>query len=351
MDLTPGKPGKPGAMCRSPSYDARMVSRMPDIEPPVRSSSVKISRRRRAALKAIAVLPTMFTLGNLLCGFLAIFLASRDPVATQLPFGWSPLTCAVVAVFTGMIFDALDGRIARLTNQTSELGEQLDSFADMVTFGVAPAFIAIMLVDVDIPFLAQGKGDSLLDRAVLITGGLYCACAALRLARFNVEIKSPSVSDHMSFKGLPSPGAAGTVASIVLLHEYYLAPFMHDHRATGLETMDETWPLLLTKIGMIMVMLLVALAMVSRLRYSHVLNRYFRGKASFNTIVFSVVGVMAVAIVPQHAIAAALVIYALSAPAAWLWYKTAGKKGDTDQMWVADEEDGEEDDEDEREAV
>lgn len=330
-----------------------MVSRIPDSDPALEASSLKLSRRRQAALKAIAVIPTMFTLGNLLCGFAAIFLASRDPVTTQLPFGWSPLTAAVVAVFMGMIFDALDGRIARLTKQTSELGEQLDSFADMVTFGVAPAFIAIMLVDVDIPFLAQGKGDNLLDRAVLITGGLYCACAALRLARFNVEVKSAAVADHMSFKGLPSPGAAGTVASIVLLHEHFLAPFMHDHRAapTGLGPMDETWPLWLSKVGMIVVMMLVAFAMVSRLRYSHVLNRYFRGKASFNTIVCCVVVVMAVAIVPQYAIAAGLVLYALSAPSAWLWYKIVGKKGDTDQMWVEDEEGDESEDDSERDAM
>jgi len=321
-----------------------MHSEPTDDDFPPSERALRLSRPKRAAMKAIAVLPTMFTLANLLSGFLAIFLASRDPVVTQLPFGWSPLTCAVVAIFFGMIFDALDGRIARLTHQTSELGEQLDSFADMVSFGVAPAFIAIMLVDVQIPFLAQGKGDSLIDRAVLITGGLYCACAALRLARFNVEVKSAAVSDHMSFKGLPSPGAAGTVVSLVLLHEHFLAPLMHSHReaVTGLQTMDETWPLWLSKVGMIIVMLLVALAMVSRLRYSHVLNRYFRGKASFNAIVFAVVLVLVVAVVPQYAIAAALVLYALSAPCTWLWYKVVGKKGDTDQMWVADEE-GEED--------
>jgi len=322
-----------------------MVSRIPDpssLEP----AKLTLSRRRRAALKAIAVLPTMFTLANLLSGFFAIFLASRDP-QMKLPFDWSPLTFAVLAVFAGMIFDALDGRIARLTKQTSELGEQLDSFADMVTFGVAPAFIAIMLVDVHIPFLAEGLQDTLIDRAVLVTGGIYCACAALRLARFNVEVKSPAVSDHMSFKGLPSPGAAGTVVSVVLLHEHLLAPFMREHRAIGLETMAETWPLWLSKIGMIIVMLLVAFAMVSRLRYIHVMNRYFRGKASFNSIVLAVVAVLIAAIVPVYAFVIVLVLYALSAPAAWLWYKTVGKKGQSDEMWVADEEgdDGEDDEE------
>ncbi len=330
-----------------------MATEPSDVPLPVSKPALRLSRRRQAAMKAIAVLPTMFTLGNLLCGFIAIFLASRDPVQTQLPFGWSPLTCAVVAIFMGMVFDALDGRIARLTNQTSELGEQLDSFADMVSFGVAPAFIAIMLVDVKLPFLAQGKGDSLIDRAVLITGALYCACTALRLARFNVEVKSAAVADHMSFKGLPSPGAAGTVASIVLVHEYLLAPLMRSHRAAeaGLETMTESWPLWISKVSMIIVMMLVAFAMVSRLRYTHVLNRYFRGKASFNAIVCAVVIVLAVAIAPQFTIAAALVLYALSAPCAWLWYKAVGKKGDTDQMWVEDEEGEDEADEENREAM
>jgi CDP-diacylglycerol--serine O-phosphatidyltransferase len=329
-----------------------MVARIPDPDrEPVEAPNVRpalpaplLTRRRRAALKAVAVLPTMFTLGNLLCGFFAIFLASRDPVTAKLPFAWSPLTCAVVAVFIGMICDALDGRIARLTKQTSALGEQLDSFADMVSFGVAPAFIAIMLVDVHIPFLAEGRQDNLIDRAVLVTGGIYCACAALRLARFNVEVASPAVSDHMSFKGLPSPGAAGAVASVVLLHEHFLAPLMRDHITVGLDLQEESWPLWLSKIGMIVVMLLVAFAMVSRLRYVHVMNRYFRGKASFNTIVGCVVGALALAIVPlQYVIAGALVAYALSAPLAWLWFKTVGKKGDTDQMWVADDE-GEDDD-------
>ena len=331
-----------------------MVSRIPDADshsaPP---AAPPLSRRKRAALKAIAVLPTMFTLGNLIFGFLAIFIASRNPIYAisldsampavklpELPFGWSPLTFAVLCVFGGMIMDALDGRIARLTKQTSDLGEQLDSFADMVSFGVAPAFMAIMLVNVQFPFLAAGKGDNLLDRAVLISGAIYVACAALRLARFNVEIASPSVGDHMSFKGLPSPGAAGTVCSVILLHEHFLAPLVRSHKDAPLPAAgtEESWPLWITKAGMIVVMFLVALAMVSRLRYVHAMNRYFQGKAPFNTIVIAVIGLLLVAMIPQYAIAGGLLIYAMSAPAAWLWYKTLGRRKDSDDMWVPDDD-------------
>lgn len=327
-----------------------MVARLPDAEPsniddagPV--VAPKLTRRRRAAMKAIAVVPTMFTLGNLLCGFFAIFLASRDPLSRDLPFQWSPLTFAALFVFLGMIFDALDGRIARLTHQTSELGEQLDSFSDMVSFGAAPAFMAIMLVmfgKPETPFLTSHPNESLLDRVVIISGGLYVACAALRLARFNIEVASPSVADHMSFKGLPSPGAAGTVVSLVLLHEHFLAPLIRAERTTALSEQPEAMRLLLTKVVVIAVMVLVALAMVSRLRYVHVMNRYFRGREHFNTIVLGLFLLTVVAILPQWTLAAGLVLYAISAPVAWLWYKTFGRKGASDDMLVPDEE-GEED--------
>ena len=92
----------------------------------------------RAARLTIAVLPTLLTIGNLLCGFAAIFFASRLE-DLRLPFGWTPLAWAAAVIFLGMVFDGLDGRIARLTRNTTDLGEQLDSMADMVTFGVAPA--------------------------------------------------------------------------------------------------------------------------------------------------------------------------------------------------------------------
>ncbi len=218
--------------------------------------------------KTVATLPTLLTLGNLLCGFAAIFTASRivsEPAT--LPFEWTPLTFAAIFIFLGMVFDSLDGGVARLTRSASELGEQLDSMADMVTFGVAPAFVAVQLVNVGVPFITQLEtGDALFDRFAVVVAGIYIVCAALRLARFNIELEGDSDSNHASFKGLPSPGAAGTVASLILLHQHFLAHYPETH-----------WLVQVAKVGMVAVMLLAGLAMVSMFQYVHVVNRYVRG--------------------------------------------------------------------------
>lgn len=268
-----------------------------DTDPKARS----ISRGRRAARAGIAVLPTLFTLGNLLCGFAAIFFASR-PAGVDLPWGWTTLEFAAVFICLGMVFDGLDGRIARKTGQTSDLGEQLDSMADMVTCGVAPAFIAVQLVGIETPFLSA-HGDKLFDRLTLVVAGIYVACAALRLARFNIELTQPEEADHASFKGLPSPGAAGTVASLVLLHQHLLSRQTPDH-----------WTIMFSSIAMVVIMALVAFAMVSKIRYMHVINRYFRGRTSFGRIVIIVALLGLLVIWLQVTLAAACVAYALSAP-------------------------------------
>ncbi len=281
-------------------------------------------RRRRTMRRSAAVLPAMFTLGNALCGFMAIFMASSTGLVTPLPFDWSPLTFAAAFIFLGMVFDALDGRIARLTHSTSDLGVQLDSMADMVSFGVAPDFIAVQLVLGQlaaagsrlVPFLgASGKVDTYFGRLALIVALIYVACAALRLARFNLEVKSPNVSDHMHFKGLPSPGAAGTVASLVLLHEHILR-----------HPTSVAWASQGAAVVMVVVMLLVAFAMVSRLRYVHVMNRYVRGRAPFTTLAkFVVVGLL-LSISLQWSLAAGFVIYALTAPASEAYRRVMGRK-------------------------
>ena len=236
-------------------------------QPSERRNPTQSLRGRRAAQRTISVLPALCTLGNLLCGFGSIFYASRD-LQTKLPLEWSPLTFSAVFIFLGMVLDALDGRIARLTHNTSDLGEQLDSMADMVTFGVAPAFLVVELIGVQAPFISI-KHDRLFDRVVVVFACIYVACAALRLARFNIELKKPQESSHKSFRGLPSPGAAGTVASLVLLHQYM---------QIGKPADPMPWSVRLAAFAMVLVMLLVAFAMISRLRYVHVANRYVRGQ-------------------------------------------------------------------------
>ena len=259
------------------------------------------------------VLPTLFTLANLLAGFASVFYASRTNDAL-LPMNWSPLTYAALFIFLGMLMDGIDGRVARLTRTMTDLGEQLDSMADMVTFGVAPAFMVMQVARVVSPF-ASGAWDRYFGRIALAVACIYVACTALRLARFNIEAAAEAYPDHNSFNGLPSPGAAGTVASLVLLHEHFLAHYLPDD-----------WRVTAAAVGMIAVTLLVALAMVSTFRYIHVMNRYIRGQAPFRTIVKIVIAGLAVIIYPQAALAAGFVVYALSAPVAWAWSLTGRQK-------------------------
>ena len=282
----------------------------------------RLRRKRRrliAARKGLAVVPTLLTLGNLLCGCAAIFFASR-PVLTAMPLDWTPLTLGAVFIFLGMLFDALDGRVARLTHSTSDFGEQLDSMADMVSFGVAPAFLAVQLIGVQTPFIGNDRADWMFDRVALVVGGIYVLCAALRLARFNIELGDHDVDDHLSFKGLPSPGAAGTVASLALLHQHFLAA---EVRKLG-EMVDvvPTLSMRLSAVVMVAVMLLAAVAMTSRLRYVHVVSRYVRGRAPLGTIAKAMIVALLLAVWPQAALATAFVGYAVSAPAAWAWKRT-----------------------------
>ena len=93
--------------------------------------------------------------------------------------------------------------------------------ADMVTFGVAPAFLAVQLIGVETPFVSMAN-DQMFDRVVVMVACIYVACTALRLARFNIiQATEADKTNHLSFEGLPSPGAAGTVASLVLLHQHF----------------------------------------------------------------------------------------------------------------------------------
>ncbi|MGB0768877.1 MAG: CDP-alcohol phosphatidyltransferase family protein, partial [Phycisphaeraceae bacterium] len=179
-----------------------MVARLPnDIDETTNATKPtkpkRRRRRRRVRKLPISVFPTMLTLANVLCGFLAVFFAAL-PADADFPFNWTPLTFAAMAIFAGMVFDGFDGRVARLTNSTSAFGAQLDSMADMVTFGVAPAFIAIKLIDPGVPYFSHSD-DHLFGRLALIVALIYVACAALRLARYTVAANEKQAIDPNVF--------------------------------------------------------------------------------------------------------------------------------------------------------
>lgn len=295
-----------------------MVSRLSEesaSQTPEAPRKGKRRRRLRVRKLPISVFPTMLTLANVLCGFMAIFFASIPAADADFPFNWTPLTFAAMAIFAGMIFDGFDGRVARMTNSTSAFGAQLDSMADMVTFGLAPAFIAIKLIDPGVPYFSNSD-DRLFGRLALIVALIYVACAALRLARYTVEANEKQAVDPSVFTGLPSPGAAGAIAALILLHQHLIF--------TLFTTSDPpAWLQLTTRYAMIGVVLLTALAMVSKLPYTHFMNRYLRGRANVGTIAAYVIVALLLLIYPQWTLAIGFTGYALSAPSWWAYKRVA----------------------------
>jgi len=287
-----------------------------DLERPPTGPSVRRRRRigPRRRLRPVAAIPTLLTLGNLVCGFAAIYYAMKPVGPTQV-FGWSSLTVAGLLIFVGMFFDAIDGSVARLANATSTLGGQLDSLSDMVSFGVAPAFMMLRLVShyygaEGIAVIVPPDTDLFYGRVLWAIAALYVCCTALRLARFHAETPSHDEEDHRNFKGLPSPGAAGAVASLIVLHQHLLA--RHDGIA-------ETPFARIAAFGLPLVTLVAAVLMVSTVRYPHFANRVLRTRRDFSGIVRLVVPVLFGVFWPQITLAAGFTLYALLGPARTLW--------------------------------
>lgn len=281
-----------------------------DIEDRLRRRLRRRRQRLRRRARAVAVLPSLFTLGNLIAGFAAIHFAAKplDVVFTVSRIEWSTLTVAGVLIFIGMFFDAVDGYVARLTRTTSDIGGHLDSLADIVTFGVAPAYMTLQLVSkyylaVEDYYIISPTRDDLFARVIWAIAAVYVACTALRLARFNVETGSDLMEDHLVFRGLPSPGAAGCVASLILLHQHYV------------QALDFQWMARITGLGMAFILLLCALGMVSSLPYAHVINMYMRGRRKFGYVVRLAIIFAFAAFLPTLALAISFTAYALSAPA------------------------------------
>lgn len=194
--------------------------------------------RRKRPLRSVSMLPALLTLGNLCLGFGAMYLCGREleelggQRRAQEILTWnsaflenlapSYVSIAAWMIAGAMLCDALDGRVARKTGQASKFGEQLDSLADVVSCGAAPALMMIAMMRRELiqwgpnyaPF-----GFERFGQLVVLFGIVYISCAALRLARFNVEA-SVAQASHEGFRGLPSPGAAGAVVSLILLHDH-----------------------------------------------------------------------------------------------------------------------------------
>ena len=231
--------------------------------------------------KGIFLLPNLMTTGCLFSGFYGIVAAIDHN-----------FTAAGIAVFVAMVFDTLDGRIARATGTESAFGKEYDSLADMVAFGLAPAIIAYQWGVARI-----GEFGHEWRRFGWLACFFYAVCAALRLARFNAR---SATADKRYFEGLPSPSAAAIVAAFIW--------FSSDRRVPGL-------------IGLIAAFLITATAgalMVSSFRYSSFKQIDMEGRIRFVYALLVPLFFVLVAIDPPTMLLALFAGYAVSAPLMWL---------------------------------
>jgi CDP-diacylglycerol--serine O-phosphatidyltransferase len=229
---------------------------------------------KRRLRRGIYLLPTTFTVGNLFCGFFSLVLASQGKYELA----------AIVIIVAG-ILDGLDGWIARLTGTTSEFGVQFDSLADIVSFGIAPAFLAYHWALLP------------LRRVGWLIAFLYVVCAAMRLARYNLQV---GISDKRYFVGLPSPSAAGMIAC---------AAFAFPLRSA------ERWVSIL--VGVLVVG--VAGLMISRFRYRSFKNLDLRHRRPYIYALAIAGALVFVFSHPKGALMTLAALYVASAPTAYLW--------------------------------
>lgn len=283
----------------------------------------------RRPLRRVPILPSLITLGNFACGFFSIVLclnalffsaratllenpgpeqtktsaiaspderdraiemrftepkARRDARALYSVAGARARAAflfhwACVIIFFGMVFDVMDGKVARAMGAASAFGTELDSLADITTFGIAPAIIVNTISLSALPPTYKWWTE------IIVFGVIFATCGVLRLARYNIQ---SGTADKNTFTGLPIPAAAGCVVSAVLVSE------------GGYEVVDAVcgWMAGIAGIGMDVVqvkawllsafLLLPGLLMVSTIPFAHVANRYFSGKKSFTILVAAV---------------------------------------------------------------
>lgn len=276
-----------------------------------------ISRAGLRRRKVFAVLPTLLTLCNAACGFAAITITAK--VGPE-HFGGSELITASQLIFLAMLFDMLDGSAARLTNQTSDFGAQLDSLCDAISFGLAPAFIFLQLSHpahhlMDTIAVAPFQFHPRLLWAIAV---LFMTCAILRLARFNVE--TDDEDSHEFFSGLPSPAAAGVIASLPIGLEELKAQLSPGGTLASVEGYSRwIWSVLVVLVPLIT--LATAMLMVSRLRYAHVFNQLVRGRRSRRQILQIVFSLVLVFVVRELALPVLFCFFAFSAPCRATWQR------------------------------
>ena len=264
----------------------------------------------------IALLPTLLTLGNVVCGFGAITLAAKlgpDSVAgvQTASLTGNELFVAAMLIFVAMLFDALDGSAARLTKSTSDIGAQLDSLCDAISFGLAPAFLMLQFVRYESTLEAEYPDwFTWPSRLIWTIGALYVVCAVLRLARFNVETDEDD--SHDGFSGLPSPAAAAAIAAFPLAMREIV-------RLDTDGAARVAWLLPALKASLPIVAFGVAVLMVSRLPYVHLFSKLTAKNRSRRDVILVVFCAAVVFWIHELALPLLATAFAFSAPVSWLW--------------------------------
>ncbi len=231
--------------------------------------------------RGIYLLPNLFTTAALFAGFYAIVQAMNGRFERS-----------AVAIFIAMVFDGLDGRVARLTHTQSAFGAEYDSLSDMVSFGVAPALVVY-------EWALKGLG-----KLGWVAAFIYCASAALRLARFNTQM---DVVDKRYFQGLPSPAAAALIAGLVWL--------MLDFEVQGRDISMIAW----------VVTVFAGLTMISNIPFYSFKDLNFRKSVPFIALFFFLIVFVLLTSAPAKVLFAIFLLYSFSGYILWFWRRRKGK--------------------------
>ena len=231
---------------------------------------------RRRLQRGAYLLPSIFTVGNIMLGFAAVVRGMEGDFER-----------AAVLIFIAGILDGLDGRIARMSGTESDFGREFDSLADVLTFGAAPALLSIHW------------GLLELGRIGWLVPLFFLLCTTIRLARFNVQTTS---HDSRYFVGLPSPAAAGSIASVLFLASQW-----------GPETPSLEW-----QIALLLSLVVVGSLMVSTFRYPSPKQIDLRRRLSYRAALLVATGILVLAYEPAAFLLTSALLYTLAGPGGWL---------------------------------
>lgn len=246
--------------------------------------------QREKILRGLYILPSLFTAGNLVFGFLSI-IYSIDEKFT--PAAW----CILIA----MIMDIVDGRIARWTKSTSSFGIEFDSLADLISFGMAPSILMYMMM------------LHTMNKPGIAIAVFFVVAGALRLARFNVKAQDGQSSNN--FVGLPIPAAAGILASFALSYELFEG---------GQEITVKTIPLLMKRMPFFfksipVLMIIISFLMVSSVPYLAIKKFKLNRPKSFQVFTLIMIGILLVLAYPQNTIFIIFLLYLISGLMGFIW--------------------------------